>query len=76
MKSFVQFHVYKGENQYVAQATDLPIITQGKTLDEVAKNIREAVELHLEGEDLAELDLEEKPRILINFEVASERVHA
>ena len=75
MKSFIQFHVYKGENQFVAQTADLPIVTQGKTLDEVVKNIQEAVDLHLEGENLADLDLVAKPHILVNFEVA-EIVHA
>ena len=76
MKNIIQFHVYMGEKYFVASSADIPVITQGKTLDEVAKNIQEAVELHLENENLAELDLEDKPHILVNMEVASERVHA
>ena len=39
-------------------------MTQGETLDEVTANLREAVELHLEGEDLAELGLAPSPTIL------------
>jgi hypothetical protein len=27
----------------------IPLVTQGRTLDEVTRNLREAVELHLEG---------------------------
>ena len=47
MKNIIQFYINKGENYYVAQGVDLPVVTQGKTLDELMKNIKEAVELHL-----------------------------
>ncbi len=39
MKKIVQFRIYEGEKYYVAECVDLPIVTQGKTLDEVAENI-------------------------------------
>lgn len=55
MKNIIQFHIYKGEKYYVAQGIDLPVVTQGKTLDQLSENIREAVELQLEGENLAKL---------------------
>jgi len=47
MKNIIQFYINKGEKYYVAQGIDLPVVTQGKTLDELMKNIKEAVELHL-----------------------------
>ena len=50
MKSIIQFHVYKGDKYFVASGVDVPVVTQGATLDEVVKNIKEAVELHLEPE--------------------------
>jgi len=68
-KRIIQFKVYKGEKYYVAECVDLPIVTQGKTLDEVAENIREAVELHLEGEDLEELGISPHFAVLINMEL-------
>ena len=43
MKKIIQVRVYKGEKYYVAECVDLPVVTQGKTLDEVAANIREAI---------------------------------
>ena len=43
MKKIIQFHIYKGDKHYVAQGVDLPVVTQGETLDELAKNIQEAV---------------------------------
>ena len=49
MKRIIQFHISKGDKYYTAEGSDLPIVTQGKTLDELAENIREAVELHLQG---------------------------
>jgi len=42
--------IEKGPNNYSAYVPDLPgCITTGKTLEEVQRNIREAIELHLEG---------------------------
>lgn len=74
MRHIIQFKIYKGKKYYIAEGVDLPIITQGKTLDEVTANIEEAVALHLEGEDLAELDLASEPSVLVNFEL--EATHA
>ncbi len=69
MKHIIQFKIYKGENYYIGEGIDLPIVTQGKTLDEVVANIKEALELHLEGEDLSELDMAPHPSVLVNFEL-------
>ncbi len=71
MKNIIQFHIYKGEKYYIAQGVDLPVVTQGKTLDELANNIKEAVELQLEGENLADFDLVPKPSILLNLELGT-----
>jgi predicted RNase H-like HicB family nuclease len=39
-----------GENNLSAYVPDLPgCVTTGKTLEEIERNIREAIELHLEG---------------------------
>ncbi len=69
MKRIIQFKIYKGENYYIGECVDLPIVTQGKTLDEVVSNIKEALSLHLEGEDLSDLDLASDPSVLVNFEL-------
>lgn len=69
MKRVIQVRVYKGETHYVADCVDLPVVTQGKTLDELAANIREAIALHLEGEDPAEFDLVQDPSVLVSFEL-------
>ena len=50
MKRNIQVKIYKGEKYYVA--FDLPVVSQGKTIDEATENIKEAISLHLEGKDL------------------------
>ena len=57
MKRIIQVRITRGESQYVAECLDLTVVTQARTLDELAANIREAIGLHLEGENLAELGL-------------------
>lgn len=71
MKRTVQFHIFKGEKYYIAEGIDLPIVTQGKTLDALVKNIREAVSLHLESENISDYDIVSHPTILANLEIAA-----
>ena len=66
MKTIIQVHVSKGERYYVDDCVDLPVVTQGETLDELARNLREAISLHLEGEDLGELGLTPNPSVLVS----------
>lgn len=68
MKHIIQFRITEHEDYYVVEGLDLPIVTQGKTLDEAVANLKEALELHLEGEDLASLGLASDYHALINFE--------
>ena len=69
MKRTIQVRIFRGESQYVADCLDLPVVTEAPTLDQLAANIREAIALHLEGEDLAELGLAADPTILATMEL-------
>lgn len=69
LKRTIQVRISRGERQYVAECLDLPVVTEGATLDELTANIQEAISLHLEGEDLAELGLAENPTILATLEL-------
>ena len=69
MKKIIQVHVHKGETHYVAECVDLPVVTQGKTLDELAANIKEAVALQLEGENPADFGLSPNASVLTSFEL-------
>ena len=61
------------QSGYVAECLEIPVVTQGATLDEVTRNLREAVELHLAGEDLAALGLAPNPTILVTLELTPAR---
>jgi predicted RNase H-like HicB family nuclease len=74
MKKIIQVRIYKDEKYYIAECIDLPVVTQGQTLDEIANNIREAIALLLEGEDLEDWDIFPDFIILVNFEL--EPIHA
>ena len=71
MKRTIQVRISRGERQFVAECLDLPLVTQAFTLDDLAFNIREAISLHLEGEDLAELGFADNPTILATMELES-----
>ena len=53
------------ESGYVAECVEIPVVTQGSTLDEVTRNLREAVALHLADEDLAKLGLAPNPTVVV-----------
>ena len=58
-----------GQSGFVAECVEIPVVSQGATLDEVSANLREAVSLHLEGEDLTELGLAPSPSIVVTLEL-------
>lgn len=59
------------QSGYVAECMEIPVVTQGATLDEVTYNLQEAVQLHLDGEDLTEIGLVQNPTILVTLELES-----
>ncbi len=65
----IPVRIFRGETKYVAECMDLPVVTEGDTLDEVTANIREAISLHLEGEDLAELGIAQNPAVVVTMEL-------
>jgi predicted RNase H-like HicB family nuclease len=50
----------------------LPAVTQGATLDEVMKNVKEAIALQLEGENPADFGLAPDASILASYELEAE----
>lgn len=65
IKAFVR----KGEDYYIAECLNIAVATQGKTLDETIANLKEAVSLHLENEDLSEFGLASNPILLVTMEM-------
>ena len=69
MKKIIQVRITKGEKYFVAECLDLPVVTQGGTLDELTENLKEALALQLEGEHLEDFGFDEKPSVLASFEL-------
>ncbi len=53
---------------YVAEGLELALVTQGRSLDELLRNLRQAVRLHLENEDPGLFGLSASPRIAVTYE--------
>ena len=59
------------ERGYVAECVEIAVVTQGATLDETVANLREAVQLHLEGENPADFGLAANPTLVVTMELES-----
>ena len=67
MKSFTAI-IRKGEKQYVALCPEVDVVSQGYTVEEAIKNLKEAVELYIEEMGLPE-EISSKETIVVHFEV-------
>jgi predicted RNase H-like HicB family nuclease len=75
MTNVIQFVISLGKDgYYVADAVNLPIVTQGKTLDECIHNMREAVSLFLE--ETTETSINKNPSIFFNMEIPAKTFYA
>jgi len=70
----IKVSIDKGEKMYVAKCVDIPVVTQGIDINECINNIREAVSLFLEDEDLEEWGLEKNPSLFISIEIGLQDV--
>ena len=61
--------IFSSGEQYVANCLEVAVVTQGRTLDETLDNLREAISLHLEDEDLADLGLDSNPMLSVMMEM-------
>ena len=58
----IKAEVRCGDNSgYVAECLEIPVVTQGMTLDETIANLHEAVSLHLEDEEFFALSVRVRP---------------
>ncbi len=60
--------LHADQDAWTAECLEVAVVTQGNTLDEVVRNLNDALALHLEGEDLAALGLSDHPRLQLIFE--------
>ena len=61
----IQAVIYPGDQSgYIAECVELSVVTQGQTLDETVQNLREAIHLHLDGENLEEIGFAPNPPLV------------
>ncbi len=72
MKQFTAI-IRKGEKQYVALCPEVDIVSQGYTVEEALKNLKEAVELYVEEMGFPE-DIPEGDMMVVAFEVKSDEI--
>ena len=63
--------ISESEGAYVAECLEVAVVTQGDSLDETLRNLREAVELFMDGEEPAALGLVPDPKLAISFETTA-----
>jgi len=57
--------IHKGEKFFIGECLEVDIITQGNTIDEVLSNLKEAIALYFENEDIEKLPLPKEPAIAV-----------
>ena len=65
--------IRKGEKQFVALCPELDVVSQGYTVEESLKNLKEAVELYIEEMGIPE-GASSKDTIVASFEVKHNEV--
>ena len=60
--------IKKGEKQFVALCPELDVASQGYTIEDALKNLKEAVELYIEEMGMPE-GVEDSDTIIVRFEV-------
>lgn len=60
--------VSRSDGTFTAECLEVPVITEGADLDDLLQNLREALLLHFEDEDLALLGLARHLRLIVTAE--------
>ncbi len=63
--------VSESEGWFVAECLEVAVVTQGRTLDETLANLRSALALHLDDEELSRTGLSAAPRLVVSYETSA-----
>ncbi|HLH06800.1 MAG TPA: hypothetical protein VKW78_06170 [Terriglobales bacterium] len=61
--------VTKADGVFTAECVEVSVVTEACSMDELLTNVGDAIALHLEGENLADLGLSDNPRLQLLYEV-------
>lgn len=67
--------IKKGEKQYVALCPEIDVVSQGHTIEQALKNLKEAVELYIEEMGVPE-ELKPEDTIIVHFEISDKAAMA
>lgn len=70
-RSAIHAVVAENEGRYTAECLEVPVVTQGRSLDEALGNLREALDLYMADEDPVLLGLTSRPRLFVSFETSA-----
>lgn len=73
-RAVIHAAVFKEDQAYVAECLEIAVVTQGRTMDEVLDNLKEAIALHLEGEDPETLGLSPSAHLVVTYELPLQNV--
>lgn len=63
--------ITESEGWYVAECLEAAVVTQGPSLDELLANLREALALYFDGEELERAGLSPAPRLVLSYETSA-----
>ena len=66
--------VTESDGWYVAECLEIAVVTQARSFDDLLANLREALALHVDGEDPARLGLSPAPRLFVSYEAPPVRI--
>lgn len=69
MQGILQFNISFEDGAYTADGVNAPIVTCGRTFEELQANIRAAVVLFFQGEEPRALGFAGRPSILASYEL-------
>ena len=62
--------IKKGEKQFVALCPEVDVVSQGKTIEDAQKNLKEAVELYLDDRPKSKIILPKTSPLITTFELS------
>lgn len=68
LRDSVHAVAFRGARAFVVECLEVAVVTQGSTLDEAVANLKEALALHLEGEEPGSFGLTASPRVVVTYE--------
>ena len=61
--------IHRADDCYVAECREVAVATQGRSIDQVVRNVRKAVTLHLDNENFEALGIAKHPRLRLIYDL-------